>query len=140
MKELYSLLFELSNEDRLNILRELKNNPMKLSRVSEKFNFTVPETSRNMTRLTEANLITKNTDGIFHLTPMGEDVLLLLPSFEFISRNDKYFKTHPLSFLPSEYSSVTARPLLLNTKNGALPRKENLPKFFKSRELSRKKA
>lgn len=105
MKELYSLLFELSNVDRLNILRELKNNPMRLSRVSEKFDLTVPETARNMTRLNEANLITKDTDGLFHLTPIGEDVLLLLPSFEFISRHEKYFKTHPLSFLPPEYSS-----------------------------------
>ena len=103
MKELCSLLFELSNEDRLNILRELKKNPMKLSRVSEKFNFTVPETARNLTRLTEAALITKTADGYFHLTPIGEASLQMIPSFEFISKNKNYFKNHTISALPSEY-------------------------------------
>ncbi len=104
MKELCNLLFELSNEDRLNILRELKKNPMKLSRISEKFDFTVPETARNMTRLTEAALIAKNSDGYFHLTPIGEASLQFIPSFEFISKNKKYFKTHTISALPTEFA------------------------------------
>ncbi len=105
MKELCTLLFELSNEDRLNILQELKKNPMKLSRVSEKFNFTVPETARNMTRLTEAALIAKDADGYFHLTPIGEASLQFIPSFEFISKHKKYFKTHTISTLPPEYAA-----------------------------------
>jgi predicted transcriptional regulator len=104
LQELCSLLFELSNEDRLNILRGLKNNPMKLSRVSERFNFTVPETARNTTRLSEANLIVKDVDGYFHLTPFGEVALQLLPGFEFLSKHKKYFKTHTLSTFPLEYS------------------------------------
>ena len=105
MHELCSLLFELSNEDRLNILYELKNNPMKLSRVSERFNFTVPETARNMARLTEAFLISKNAEGYFHLTPIGEAALQFIPSFEFISEHKKYFKTHRISTLPPEYAA-----------------------------------
>jgi len=105
LKELCSLLFELSNEDRLNILQELKKKPMKLSRVSEKFDFTVPETARNLTRLNEASLIAKDVDGCFHLTPLGEAALLFLPSFEFISKHKKYFKTHTISNLPPEYAA-----------------------------------
>ncbi len=105
MKDLYQLLFELSNEDRLNILRELKKNPMKLSRVSERFDFTVPETARNLNRLTDANLITKTVEGYFFLTPIGEEALQLLPGFEFISKHEKYFRSHLLSGLPSEYSA-----------------------------------
>lgn len=105
MKEPCSLLFELSNEDRLNILQELKKNPMKLSRISEKFNFTVPETARNLTRLTEAALIAKDTDGCFHLTPFGEASLQFIPNFEFISKHKKYFETHTISTLPPEYAA-----------------------------------
>jgi predicted transcriptional regulator len=105
MDELCALLFELSNEDRLNILRELKKKPMKLSRVSERFNFTVPETARNMTRLAEADLIAKGVDGYFHLTPIGEAILQFIPSFEFISSNRKYFKTHTFSVLPTEFAA-----------------------------------
>lgn len=105
MDALCSLLFELSNEDRLNILRELKKKPMKLTRISERFNFTVPETARNMTRLTEADLIAKDVDGYFHLTPVGEAVLQFIPSFEFISKHKKYFKTHRISVLPTEFAA-----------------------------------
>jgi predicted transcriptional regulator len=105
LQELCSLLFELSNEDRLNILQELKKNPMKLSRISEKFDFTVPETARNMSRLTEAALILKDSDGYFYLTPLGQASLKLIPSFEFISRHKNYFKTHIISTLPLEYAT-----------------------------------
>lgn len=105
MEELCGLLFELSNEDRLNILQELKKSPLKLSRISERFNFTVPETARNMIRLTDAALIAKDTDGYFHLTPIGEASLQFIPSFEFISKNKKYFKTHTITNLPPEYAS-----------------------------------
>jgi len=102
-QELCKLLFELSNQDRLNILFELSKNPLRLSRVSEKFTFTVPETARNLTRLTETGLITKDVEGYFHLTPLGEASLQLIPSFEFISKNTKYFKNHSISNLPREY-------------------------------------
>ncbi len=119
LKELYSLLFELSNEDRLNILKELEKNPMRLSRVSEKFNFTVPETARNLTRLAEADLITKDVDGYFHLTPIGEATLHIIPSFDFISKHKKYFKTHTISNLPQEYLASI----------GALQKSEFMSKF-----------
>jgi len=105
LQELCNLLFELSNVDRLNILRELKKTPMKLSRVSERFDFTVPETARNISRLSEANLIVKDVDGLFHLTPFGEEALRLLPGFDFLSKHQKYFKTHTLSTLPPEHAS-----------------------------------
>ena len=105
MEKLCAFLFELSNKDRLNILFALKKNPMKLSRVSEKFNFTVPETARNLARLTEAGLIVKDMDGHFRLTPVGEATLQFVPSFEFISKHNEYFKTHTISNLPPEYAS-----------------------------------
>ena len=105
MKELSRLLFELSNEDRLRILQELKKNPMKLSRISEKCNFTVPETARNITRLSDASLIAKDVEGDFHLTPYAEEALKLLPSFEFLSKHRGYFKTHMLEKLPIEYAT-----------------------------------
>jgi len=103
LQELCNLLFELSNEDRLNILKELRKAPMKLSRISERFNFTVPETARNLTRLVEASLIVRDVDGYFHLTPIGEASLQFISSFEFVSKHKKYFRTHTFSSLPLEY-------------------------------------
>ena len=104
MQDLCNLLFELSNVDRLNIMLELKKKPMKISHVSKKFNFTVQETSRNISRLHDANLIAKGTDGAFHLTPYGEEALNLLPAFQFLSKNKKYFTSHTLSTLPPEFT------------------------------------
>jgi predicted transcriptional regulator len=105
MQELCKLLFELSNEDRLTMLIELKKTPMKLSRISDKFTFTVPETARNVSRLSAANLIIKDVEGAYHLTPFGEEALRLLPGLQFLSKNKKYFISHTLTELPQEFAT-----------------------------------
>ncbi len=104
MEALHSFLFELAGEDRLNILLELKNKPLRLSYLSKKLNFTVQETSRNISRLAEAKLITKETDGCFRLTPYGEETLDLLAGFNFLVQHRDYFVTHTLSTIPKEFS------------------------------------
>jgi predicted transcriptional regulator len=91
MEKLYNLLFELSNEDRLMILLQLKEKPAKIANLSRKLNFTVQETSRNISRLNEANLIKRRGDGSFQLTAYGENTLNLLPGFEFLSKHVDYF-------------------------------------------------
>lgn len=100
MKNFSSLLFELSSIDRLDILFLLKKTPLKLSHISSKLDFTVQETSRNITRLSEAKLIIKDVDGAFHLTPYGEEVLNLLSGYSFLFKNSKYLATHTLVELP----------------------------------------
>jgi predicted transcriptional regulator len=102
---LRSLLFELAGEDRLTILLELKKNSLKLSYLSKKLNFSVQETSRNVSRLTEAKLITRETDGCLCLTPYGTEVLNLLSGFDFLSQHREYFLTHTLATIPPAFSS-----------------------------------
>jgi len=98
-----SLLFELSSTDRLDILALLKKTPLKLSHVSTKLDFTVQETSRNITRLSGAKLISKDVDGAFHLTPYGAEALNLLSGFEFLFKNREYLATHVLTGLPARF-------------------------------------
>jgi predicted transcriptional regulator len=98
-----SLLFELSSNDRLDILMLLKKNPLKLSHISSRLDFTVQETSRNVTRLSDARLIRKDADGAFHLTPYGEEALNLLSGFKFLFKNREYFMTHTLSEFPQQF-------------------------------------
>lgn len=104
MEALHNLLFELAGEDRLNILLELKNKPLRLSNISKKLGFTVQETSRNVSRLVDAMLIEKDSDGCFSLTPYGEETLILLEGFSFLSKHREYFTSHTLSGLPKEFS------------------------------------
>ncbi len=68
MEELYNLLFELSNEDRLRILLRLNEKPAKIAHISKKLEFPVQETSRNISRLNEANLVQRRSGGSFQLT------------------------------------------------------------------------
>ena len=108
LESLHNLLFELAGEDRLNILLELKDKPLRLSNLSKNLDFTVQETSRNISRLSEAKLITKQPDGRFRLTPYGEETLDLLEGFNFLSQHREYFVTHTLSKLPKEFSQSLA--------------------------------
>jgi predicted transcriptional regulator len=100
LKNFSSLLFELSSNDRLDILFLLKKTPLKLSHISSKLDFTVQETSRNITRLSDAKMIRKDVDGLFHLTPYGEEALNLLSGFRFLFNNSDYFTTHTLDKVP----------------------------------------
>ena len=99
------MLFELSGNDRLDILLLLKKNPLKLSHISRELDFTVQETSRNIARLSEAKLIVKDAEGDFHLTLYGEEALTQLSGFSFLFKNRDYFLTHTLSAMPKQFQS-----------------------------------
>jgi predicted transcriptional regulator len=103
LENLNNLLFELSSNDRLDILFLLKATPLKLSHISNKLDFTVQATSRNITRLSDAKLITKDVDGAFHLTPYGDEVLNILSGFRFLFKNRNYFTNHKLTELPKRF-------------------------------------
>lgn len=100
MSDYSSLLFEFSSVDRLDILKLLRKKSMKLSHISKKLDFTVQETSRNISRLSDAELITKNVDGTFNLTSYGEAAFNLLSGFHALYENKNYFLSHNLSKLP----------------------------------------
>jgi len=103
MNDFSSLLFELSSVDRLDILVLLRKTPLKLSHISRKLKFTVQETSRNLNRLLESELITKNVDGTFSLTLYGEAAFSLLSGFRFLYRNRQYFDNHSTLKLPESF-------------------------------------
>jgi predicted transcriptional regulator len=68
MEKFCNLLFELSHEDRLRIFFKLQKNIMKLTHLSEKPYLKVQETSRHLSRLSDAKLISKDVEGFYHLT------------------------------------------------------------------------
>jgi predicted transcriptional regulator len=68
-----------------------------------KLDFTVQDPSRNITRLSEAKVITKDVDMSFHLTPYGEEVLNLLSGFKFLFKNCEYLTDHTLTKLPEQF-------------------------------------
>jgi len=100
MEEVTELLFVLSSDDRRRLLLELKTGRLRLTQLAQKLSATVQETSKHLARLSDAKLIEKHSNGSYRLTAYGGQVLGLLPSFNFLSRNREYFLSHDLSFLP----------------------------------------
>jgi len=104
-EQFHDLMFEVSNEDRVNILRELREERSTYSDLSRKLDITTQEVSRHLSRLTENGLTTRRTDGLLELTPYGELVLRQLNAVEFTSKHREYFSNHVLNGLPDKFVS-----------------------------------
>ncbi len=105
MTDVNLLLFELSHHDRLEILRQLCQTPMILTRLAEELGLTVQETSRHLSRLEKVGLTEKDVDGLHHLSRYGRLVLDQLPALEFSYQNRDYLNSHSLDGIPREFAS-----------------------------------
>jgi predicted transcriptional regulator len=105
VERLCDIFFELSNEDRLEILFKLQEDHMKVTTLSQKLEITSQECSRHLARLSEAKLVEKDPEGFFNLTQFGWASLKLIPSWNFISEHSDYFNVHSLEKIPSELAS-----------------------------------
>jgi predicted transcriptional regulator len=105
LEDLCDLLFELSSEERMNIMQSLLQENLKLSHVSKKLDMTVTEASRHLQRLSDVQLVHREVDGRFSPTKYGELAIMLLSNLNFISENRQYFLEHDVSNLPYEFSN-----------------------------------
>lgn len=101
-EDLCCLLFELSSDDRLNILRELKKEAARVTTLSRLLDLTSQETSRQVFRLKQAGLLLKDQKGFHRLTPYAELVLRQLEGLNFASRYKRYFRKHSLAHMPED--------------------------------------
>jgi len=105
LEDLCSLLFELSNEDRLRILRQLENESMNVTGLSRKLNLTTQESSRHISRLGGTGLTRKDTEGYHHITPYGNLMLGQLEGLAFLTQHREYFSSHSLVDIPRDFKS-----------------------------------
>jgi len=103
VEHLCNIFFELSNEDRLEILFKLQEDHMKVTMLSRELEITTQECSRHIARLSDAKLVEKDPEGFFNLTQYGRASLKLIPSWSFISEHSDYFNAHSLEKIPSEF-------------------------------------
>lgn len=94
---------ELASEQRLNIIISLAEKKLNNTKLANLLDATKPEVHRNVTRLTKAGLIEKNSDGDYGLTTYGKAILVQIPSLFFIAENRQYFSTHTLGNLESKF-------------------------------------
>lgn len=64
---------------------------------------TVQEVHRNFERLSNSDLIIKDSDGNYSLTTYGKTICSQIPSFVFVSLHNKYFKTHTFGDIPEKF-------------------------------------
>ena len=101
----YDIMFEVSNEERVKILRELTREKTNFSNLARLIGITTQEVSRHFNRLVDSGLTTRGVDGYPVLTPYGLIILRLLSSLNFTTKNREYFETHDASSLPNKFLS-----------------------------------
>ena len=98
-----SLLFELAGDLRLSMLTRLKQKNYRLSQLASELDVTMQEAHRNMTRLIDSSLVSKNKDGELVLTAYGVTVVTMVPCYDFLYRTRDFFADHSLGDLPPKF-------------------------------------
>lgn len=91
---------QIASHLRLGILLHLQEKNDNLSSLAKKLDSTPSELHRNLKRLSDDNLISKNNEGQYHLTSYGKMVCTQVSSWEFMMNNSEYFTKHDLGNLP----------------------------------------
>lgn len=94
---------ELASEQRLNIIKNLAKSNLNISKLANILDATKPEIHRNVTRLTKAGLIEKNSDGDYRLTIYRDAILMQIPSLSFFAENNQFFSNHTLGNLDEKF-------------------------------------
>ena len=102
MERLGDLYFELSNEDRLEILRRLEGETMNVTGIARELEITTQECSRHLARLSEALLVARNPEGGYSLSQYGRLSLRLISGQSFVAEHRDYFNAHSLDVHPRE--------------------------------------
>lgn len=99
------LLFTLSNDDRLEILRLLMEDEQRMTGLANRIGSTPQETSRNIGRLQDNQLVERTPDGTYRVTPYGSHVQHFVRPIRFLYSHRDYFREHTLSVIPSRFLS-----------------------------------
>ncbi len=98
--KVFELFTELSSENRLGILQTLDEKPMTFTNLIKEVDMNSTEASRQLSRLTEAQLIEKKGDGRYYNTLFGKLVLSSISDLNFISEKSGYFLKHDTAHIP----------------------------------------
>lgn len=94
---------EIASEQRLRILFSLYEKNMTLSQIVKKLEGTPSEIHRNLERLEKNGLVSRTSNLTYSLTVFGRVTCIQIPSMYFVSKYEKFFKTHNLDDLPQKF-------------------------------------
>lgn len=99
-----SLFFELAGDLRLAMLSKLVTKNYRLSQLASELDATMQEAHRNMTRLIDSRLVSKDRDGELVLTSYGRTVIDLVPGYDFLYKNADFFIDHSIGDMPAKFA------------------------------------
>jgi predicted transcriptional regulator len=82
---------------------KLNHKQYRLSQLANELDATMQEAHRNVTRLIESGLVSKDSEGDLVLTTYGKTIMSLIPSYDFLFNQKQYFLEHSLSNLPLKF-------------------------------------
>jgi len=91
MERLSNLFFELSHEDRLEILSMLMDSSIKLTKISSEMDISSQEVYRHLSRLVDSGLVSKTPEGDYKITSYGSQTMKLVPGYDFFTKHSAYF-------------------------------------------------
>jgi predicted transcriptional regulator len=94
---------EIASEQRLNILKNLAEKNLNISKLAKLLDATSPEVHRNVGRLAKNGLIIKIPDGTYELTTFGKITIQLIPAISFVSDNKNFFNKHSLDNVEKKF-------------------------------------
>jgi predicted transcriptional regulator len=97
------VFLELASGMRRSILIALDGKKLKLSQLAESLDMTIQESHRQFARLANAGLVRKDPEGLLSLTTYGKIVAKQIPCFDFLERNESYFRDHSFGELPLKF-------------------------------------
>jgi predicted transcriptional regulator len=104
-KGLETLFFNLSSKSRIDILLSLSKENLRMNEIARRNDITATEASRQIQRLLDDAIISKQPDGVYTLTSYGKLFLHFFPPIEFIAKYQGYFLNHDIWRLPGPFIS-----------------------------------
>ena len=114
------LFYELASESRLEILRVLQIENLKMQEIARRLDLTATEAFRQLERLSAAMLVRRQPEGSFALTEFGKLELHFGVVMEFILKNKQFILTHDVWRLPSQFVNRIGELSQANLKMGLL--------------------
>lgn len=95
-----NIFSNLSSDTRLEILRKLQNNSLKISHLAIKMNTTIQALQRHIDILTRSGMIQREGDGSLSISSVGMASLEQIPTFSFLMQHRNYFMDHNFDGVP----------------------------------------
>ncbi len=96
-------LFEIASDERLGILSAIAEKPLKHAQIARHLDLTGSETTRHLTRLMSASLISRNPRGEYEPTNLARLLSVGIPFFDFLTAHRGFLLSHDVLVLPREF-------------------------------------